>query len=114
MATKELVPKLDREPRLEATATNFDVTLLYGVFRDQAGRLSVSPAGVRFQETGWSGRAFELTCGSLRRVATATMIADREQRLLELTAEGQAFRVRAADTGVRDTIRATISRTCGR
>jgi hypothetical protein len=92
----------------------FDVTLLYGVFRDQAGRLSVSPAGVRFNENGGSGRVFELPCGSLRRVATATMIADREQRLLELTSNEQAYRVRASDTGTRDSIRDAIGRSCGR
>ena len=42
------------------------------------------------------------------------MIADREQRLLELTSEGEAYRVRAADTGARDTLRAAIGRSCGR
>ena len=115
-ATKEIVsrdipPKLDNEPRGE-TGTAFDVTLVYGVFRDQAGRLSVSAGSVRFQETGGS-RSFDVPCGAIRRVATATMIADREQRLLELSASGQAYRVRAADTGARDTIRATIARTCG-
>jgi hypothetical protein len=31
----------------------------------------------------------------------ATMIADREQRLLELASDGQAYRVRATDTGAR-------------
>ena len=115
-ATKEIVPrdippKLDHEPRGE-TGTAFDVTLLYGVFRDQAGRLSVSAGSVRFQETGGS-RSFDVPCGAIRRVATATMIADREQRLLELSADGQAYRVRATDTSARDTIRATIARTCG-
>lgn len=115
-ATKEIVPKdiahkLDHESRIEA-GTGFDVTLLYGVFRDQAGRLSVSSGSVRFQETG-GPRSFDLPCGAIRRMGTATMIADRDQRLLELAAGGQAYRVRAADTGARDTIRATIARTCG-
>jgi len=109
----DVVRKLDHEPRREAAAT-FDVILIYGVFRDQAGRLSVSPAGVRFNETGGGGRTFELPCGSLRRVATATMIADREQRLLELTSNEQAYRVRASDTGTRDSIRDAIGRTCAR
>jgi len=112
LSVSDVVPKIDREPRRDAAAT-FDVTLIYGVFRDQAGRLSVSPAGVRLNENG-SGRAFELPCGSLRRVATATMIADREQRLLELTSNEQAYRVRASDTGARDSIRDAIGRTCGR
>jgi hypothetical protein len=111
MATPEIVRKLDREPRLDATAASFDVTLVSGVFRDR-GRLNVSPAGVRFSGDGASGRAFELPCGALRRVATATMIADREQRLLEITAAERAYRVLAADTGARDGIRAAISRTC--
>ena len=116
LATKEIVAKdipdkLDHEPRLE-TGTAFDVTLLYGVFRDQAGRLSVSGGSVRFQETGGS-RSFDLPCGAIRRMSTATLIADHDQRLLELAADGQAYRVRAADTAARDSIRATISRTCG-
>lgn len=42
------------------------------------------------------------------------MIADREQRLLELSSDGQAYRVRAIDTGARDSIRTAIGRTCGR
>jgi len=109
--TPEIVRKLDREPRLEATAASFDVTLVSGVFRDR-GRLNVSSAGVRFSGEGASGRAFELSCGALRRVATATMIADREQRLLEITAAERAYRVLAADTGARDGIRAAIGRTC--
>jgi len=108
-----LTNRLDHAPR-DTSAATFDVTLLYGVFRDQAGRLSVSPAGVRFSESGGNGRAFELSCGSLRRVATATMIADREQRLLELTSSEQAYRVRASDTGARDSIRDAIGRSCGR
>lgn len=108
---KEITPKLDHEPRVE-TGAAFDVALLYGVFRDQAGRLSVSAGSVRFQETGGS-RSFDLPCGAIRRIATATLIADRDQRLLELSADGQAYRVRAADTSARDTIRATIARTCG-
>jgi hypothetical protein len=111
IVAKENPRKLDHEPRLE-TAAAFDVTLLYGVFRDQAGRLSVSAGSVRFQETGGS-RSFDLPCGAIKRLGTATMIADRDQRLLELSADGQAYRVRAADTGARDTIRATIARTCG-
>lgn len=113
MVTREVVRKLDREPRTEPVAATFDVTVLYGVFRDQAGRLVVSPDGVRFHGTG-DGRSFELPCGALRRVATATMIADREQRLLELGADGQAYRVRATDTGARDNIRAAIGRICAR
>jgi hypothetical protein len=111
IVAKDIPPKLDHGTRPDL-GTVFDVTLLYGVFRDQAGRLSVSAGSVRFQETGGS-RSFDLPCGAIRRVGTATMIADRDQRLLELAADGQAFRVRAADTGARDTIRATIARTCG-
>lgn len=110
--TRDIVRKLDREPPAESLSS-FDVTLISGVFRDR-GRLSVSADGVRFYDTGGNGRAFELPCGSLRRVATATMIADREQRLLELTANERAYRVLAGDTGVRDSIRAAIGRTCAR
>ena len=113
ISVADVARRLDREPRRDAAAT-FDVTLVYGVFRDQAGRLSVSPAGVRFNDTSGSGRTFELTCDSLRRVATATMIADREQRLLELASNEQAYRVRASDTGARDSIRDAIGRSCGR
>jgi hypothetical protein len=111
--TPDVVRKLEREPRLEAIAASFDVTLISGVFRDQ-GRLSVSPTGVRFSDGGGAGRAFELSCGALRRVATATMIADREQRLLEITVPERSYRVIAADTGARDGIRAAIGRTCAR
>jgi hypothetical protein len=113
MMPADMARKLDREPRLDNLASSFDVTLLSGVFRNQ-GRLNVSPTGVRFADGGGSGRDFELPCGSLRRVATATMIADREQRLLELTATERAYRVLAADTGARDGIRAAIGRTCAR
>jgi len=42
------------------------------------------------------------------------MIADREQRLLELASNEQAYRVRASDTGARDSIRDAIGRTCAR
>jgi hypothetical protein len=40
-------------------------------------------------------RSFDLPCGAIRRMGTA-------------------YRVRAADTSARDTIRAVIARTCGR
>ena len=85
LAAKEIVAsdvtrKLDHEPRIDA-GTAFDVTLLYGVFR--------------------GSRSFDLPCGAIRRLVTATMIADRDQRLLELSADGQASRVRAADTSAR-------------
>jgi hypothetical protein len=113
IATADLAPKLDREPRIETVATSFDVTLVAGVFRNH-GRLVVSAAGVRFADGGGSGRDFDLPCGALRRVATATVIADREQRLLELAANERAYRVLAADTGARDGIRAAIARTCVR
>lgn len=113
IATADVASKLDREPRSETVATSFDVTLVAGVFRNH-GRLVVSAAGVRFADGGGSGRDFDLPCGALRRVATATMIADREQRLLELAASERAYRVLAADTGARDGIRAAIARTCVR
>ena len=113
IATADVASKLDREPRIETVATSFDVTLVAGVFRNH-GRLVVSAAGVRFADGGGSGRDFDLPCGALRRVATATMIADREQRLLELAASERAYRVLAADTGARDGIRAAIARTCVR
>ena len=97
----------------EADAAAFEVALLYGVFRDQAGRLSVSSDGLHFQDHG--GRAtFELSCAALRRVSIATMIADREQRLVELSTTGQAYRLRAADTSARDRLRSAIGRSCGR
>jgi hypothetical protein len=113
IASADVGPKLDREPPIETMATSFDVTLVAGVFRNH-GRLVVSTAGVRFADGGGSGRDFDLPCGALRRVATATMIADREQRLLELAASERAYRVLAADTGARDGIRAAIARTCVR
>jgi hypothetical protein len=112
-ASRDAARKLDREPRPVEGTSSYDVTLVSGVFRDR-GRLSVSGDGVRFQDSGGSGRMFELPCGALRRVATATMIADREQRLLELTANERAYRLLAPDTGMRDSIRAAISRTCTR
>jgi hypothetical protein len=112
-ATADVAPKLDREPRITPVGASFDVTLVAGVFRNE-GRLVVSPAGVRFADGGGSGRDFDLPCGALRRVATATMIADREQRLLEIDASERAYRVVAADTGARDGIRAAIARTCVR
>ena len=101
------------EPAQETGAASFEVALLYGVFRDQAGRLEVSNDGLRFQ--GHGGRtAFDVSCAAVRRVTTATMIADREQRLLEVTATQQNYRLRAVDTGARDRLRAAIGRSCGR
>jgi hypothetical protein len=112
VATRDVARRIDREPPAES-ASSFDVTLISGVFRDR-GRLSVAADGIRFHDTGGSGRTLELPCGALRRVATATMIADREQRLLELTASERGYRVLAGDTGARDSIRAAIGRTCAR
>ena len=101
------------EPAQETGAASFEVALFYGVFRDQAGRLEVSNDGLRFQ--GHGGRtAFDVSCAAVRRVTTATMIADREQRLLEVTATQQNYRLRAVDTGARDRLRAAIGRSCGR
>ena len=101
------------EPAQETGAASFEVALLYGVFRDQTGRLEVSNDGLRFQ--GHGGRtAFDVSCAAVRRVTTATMIADREQRLLEVTAAQQNYRLRAVDTGARDRLRAAIGRNCGR
>ena len=101
------------EPVPETRAASFEVALVYGVFRDQTGRLEVSDDGLRFQGPG--GRtAFDVSCAAVRRVTTATMIADREQRLLEVTAAQQNYRLRAVDTGARDRLLAAIGRSCGR
>ena len=104
-----------RAPAIERPASDaiFDATLLYGVFRDQAGRLSISSAGVRFGESASGHWSFEVPCGDIRKIATATMIADREQRLIEITLAGQAYRLRAADTSARDSIRGALARNCG-
>jgi len=106
----------DRAPAIERPAAEaaFDVTLIYGVFRDQAGRLSISPEGVRFRESESGHGSFEVSCGEIRKISTATMIADREQRLLELTLTRQAYRLRAADTSARDSIRGALGRNCAR
>jgi len=62
-------------------------------------RQSLASSTMKYGETG--SRSFDLPCGAIRRLVTATMIADRDQRLLELSADGQASRVRAADTSAR-------------
>ena len=87
---------------------------MYRVFRDRAGRLTISSDAPRFRESSTSGHAsFEARCPGIRRITTATMIADPEQRMLELAMGRQPYRVRASDSTVRDSIPTMLGRACG-
>ncbi|MGH8189550.1 MAG: hypothetical protein ACREUC_23535, partial [Steroidobacteraceae bacterium] len=92
---------------------SFEVTHTRGVFRNQAGRLTVSSDGVRYKEGG-GGSGFEAACNDIRTVATPNVIVDREQRMLEIGLRGgRSYRFVAADTPIRDSIVAALSRSCG-
>jgi hypothetical protein len=92
----------------------FQVTHTHGVFRDQLGRLSVSPAGFRYRaEGGSTGTAFDITCRDLREVTTLNAIVDRQQRMLEITLRDRSYRFGTASTSVRDDVVTALTRACG-
>jgi hypothetical protein len=106
------------DPRSSAGGAvyEFDVTYTYSVFREQAGQLSISSEGLRFHETtgdAASRAAFEASCGEVKRVAGLNLIADREQRTLEIGTGEKSYRLKAAHAAARDEIMAALSRICG-
>ena len=104
------------EPPARVSDQSFDVTHTRGVFRNQAGRLTVSADGVRYRESGDGGSraGFEVACGEIRTVETPNLIVDREQRMLEIgLRDRSSYRFVAADTSARDGIVSSLSRACG-
>ena len=92
-------------------AASFDVVYTRGVFRE-SGRLSVSPDGLRYAESG--GRsAFDAACGDLRRVQVMTVIVDGEQRMVELHTKDRVHRFTTDSTAARNGLVSALSRTCG-
>jgi TIR domain len=108
--------KEETHPPAATPGVEFDVTHTYGVFRDQAGRMSISAAGISFQDTSAvsSGRAgFDASCADVKKVAAMNVIADRDQRMVELALRDRSYRFKAAHTSARDGILAALSRVCG-
>ena len=101
-------------PRANGTtsgAASFDVLYTRGVFRE-SGRLSVSPDGVRYTESG--GRsAFDAACGDLRRVQVMTVIVDGEQRMVELHTKERVHRFTTDSTATRNGLVSALSQACG-
>ena len=114
-----IAPDVNKEEDRKPAATpgaEFDVTHTYGVFRDQAGRMRISSAGVRFQDiSGVSNEraGFEASCADVKKVTAMNVIADRDQRMVELALRDRSYRFKAAHTSARDGILAALSRVCG-
>jgi hypothetical protein len=108
--------KADPRSTAGGTAHEFDVTYTYSVFREQAGQLSISSEGLRFHGTtgdAASRAAFQASCGEVKRVAGLNLIADREQRTLEIGTGEKSYRLKAAHAAAKDEIMAALSRICG-
>jgi hypothetical protein len=122
------IPLEDRRPEPEASSepkeraggesrrasqSTFPVTYTYGVFRNQAGVLVVSADGLRYSNS--SGRVdFEASCREIRRVTAPNMIADREQRTVELgLRDDRSVRFSAPQSSDRNEIMSALSRVCG-
>jgi hypothetical protein len=102
-------------PGRVAEPSTFEVMHARGVFRSQ-GMLSVSPAGVRYEETGAGGGArveFDVSCEEVRAIGRLNVIADREQRMVELGLRARAYTFVAAHTNARESIVSALSRHCG-
>jgi hypothetical protein len=101
------------ESRRASTQSSFPVTYTYGVFRNQAGVLVVSADGLRYSNS--SGRVdFEASCKEIRRVTAPNMIADREQRTVELgLRDDKSVRFSAPHTSDRNEIISALSKVCG-
>jgi hypothetical protein len=92
-------------------AASFDVVYTRGVFRE-SGRLSVSPDGVRYADSGGAS-AFDAACGDLRRVQVMTVIVDGDQRMVELHTKNRVHRFTTDSTAARNGLVSALSRTCG-
>lgn len=101
------------ESRRASAQSSFPVTYTYGVFRNQAGVLVVSADGLRYSNSG--GRVdFEASCKEIRRVTAPNMIADREQRTIELgLRDDKSVRFSAPQTSDRNEIMSALSKVCG-
>jgi hypothetical protein len=101
------------ESRRAPSQSSFPVTYTYGVFRNQAGVLVVSADGLRYSNS--TGRVdFEASCREIRRVTAPNMIADREQRTVELgLRDDRSVRFSAAETSGRNEIMSALSKICG-
>jgi hypothetical protein len=105
----------ERAPVRQAEASTFEVMHARGVFRSQ-GLLSISPAGVRYEETGAGGGArveFDVSCDEVRNIGRLNVIADREQRMVEVGLRARSYTFVAAHTNARETIVSALSRHCG-
>lgn len=75
--------------------------------------LVVSADGLRYSNS--SGRVdFEASCKEIRRVTALNMIADREQRTIELgPRDDKSVRFSAPQTSERNEIMSALSKVCG-
>jgi hypothetical protein len=108
--------KADPRSTAGGAAYEFDVTYTYSVFREQVGQLSISSEGFRFHGTtgdAASRAAFQASCGEVKRVAGLNLIADREQRTLEIGTGEKSYRLKAVHAAARDEIMGALSRVCG-
>jgi cytoskeletal protein RodZ len=112
-ASPEAAARAGGEPRRTSSQSAFPVTYTYGVFRNQAGVLVVSGDGLRYSNS--SGRVdFEASCREIRRVAAPNVIADREQRTVELgLRDDRSVRFSAPQTSDRNEIMSALSKVCG-
>jgi hypothetical protein len=112
-ASSETNERAGGESRRASAQSSFAVTYTYGVFRNQAGVLVVSADGLRYSNS--SGRVdFEASCREIRRVTVPTVIADREQRTVELgLRDDRSVRFSAPQTSDRNEIMSALSRVCG-
>ncbi|HET9384908.1 MAG TPA: TIR domain-containing protein [Gemmatimonadales bacterium] len=109
----ETAERAGGESRRASAQLSFPVTYNYGVFRNQSGLLVVSAEGLRYSNS--NGRVdFEASCKEIRRVTVPNMIADREQRTIELgLRDDKSFRFSAPQTADRNEIMSALSKVCG-
>ncbi len=105
------VPEPVVPPLRVPAAESFEVAYTRGVFRE-SGRVTVSPDGVRYVETG--GRSsVDAGCGDVRRVQVPTIIVDSEQRMVELHLRDRVIRFTMAETAARNRFVSALSQACG-
>jgi len=93
--------------------SNFEVTRTYGVYRDQAGLLKVSSGGLHYRDMTSGKDNFDASCRDVRRVVALNVIADQEQRTVELNLRERSYRFKTQHTAERDGLMAALSRVCG-
>src|SRR5262245_13736862 len=107
------LPKDHGRSAITPADPTFDVTYTRGVFRQAPGRLILTAEGLHYEESGGGRIAFDLSCRDIRKVDIPNLIADGQQRMLELRARDQSYRLGTADTATRDDIVAALTRMCG-